>query len=412
MSGAAPADGATPGALSGLRWLIQLPLLYGRPRTETRYIPQIDGLRALAIAFVFIWHAGLRVVRQIDVLNRSGGHFDNDYGLLPHGEIGVALFFVISGFVIAQPFLSRPRADWRLLRFYRRRLHRIYPPYFIMLVIGLVVVLLTGSSSHAPPDPAHPEPTLLQSFLASALYLHGLVFDASSRLNPPLWSIEVEIAFYAVSPLLLLLYTLSPVRAVRVGAGLAAALAFILAAGLVHAVLPFDGRFRFGLLAHLHLFIVGIVLADLARAQDPLRRPASVGLDLVFVLGLATIVAGGLWLTQVNASPPGGPVYIATQLGLVLATVGIYLGAMGGRFGRYIMSRPWICLSGTACYSIYLTHVGVIQLTDTMVLRHLRLHEPVALWLVWMPVFWIATWTAGLVFYGLVERPFMNRRSS
>lgn len=78
-----------------------------RPTSSSSYAPQIDGLRFLALLPVLLWHAGLRGERFYDAkLGYAGAATDKISYWMPHGHIGVFIFFFISGYIIAYPFLS------------------------------------------------------------------------------------------------------------------------------------------------------------------------------------------------------------------------------------------------------------------------------------------------------------------
>ena len=129
--------------------------------------------------------------------------------------------------------------------FYAQRARRIYPPYLIAITGCLAIVMTTGFASRDLGVSA------LQSWAASLFYLHGLLFDVPSRVDPPIWSLEVEIQFYLLSPFIIWAYTLRRHGNTRVVVGFMAVSALILTASLVDFIYPFDGRFRFGLLAPL-----------------------------------------------------------------------------------------------------------------------------------------------------------------
>lgn len=382
-----------------------MPALYGRPQTGTPYLAQIDGLRALALLLVVVWHEALRGVRQVEALNLLGYGLPSPYTYVPHGEVGVDLFFVISGFVIAQPFLSRPPAQWRIGNFYTRRLHRLYPPYLGVLVFGALAAmtgLVRDRDIHGIPQ--------WQSFTASLVYLHSWVFDLSSRFDPPLWSLEIEVQFYAVVPLIMRFYGQVRDRIARAGTGLVLAGALMFFAAAVHGVIPYDGRFRFGLLAHVHLFVLGIVAADVVRWQRPLERPGSRAFDLAFMFGCAGLLAVGLWQTQVDAKPAGFLPYLLTDAATAAAAALIFAGAVAGKAGRALTGAPWLCLIGTMCYSVYLIHVPVIEATSQLLARTLPLRTSLALWVIWPAVLTIAVMLVSAAFYIGVERPFMTRQ--
>jgi peptidoglycan/LPS O-acetylase OafA/YrhL len=384
------------------RLVAGLPELIGRPKTRTTYIAQIDGLRFLAIASVLVWHISLRADRFVDGANRAGAHLPQLYRWFAHGEVGVALFFFISGFVIAQPFLSQPPAQWRIGQFYWRRVRRIYPPYLIVLTVCLLLVLASGFGV------ANNDVTPLHSYLASLFYLNGIAYDRPSLLDPPIWSLEVEAQFYLLTPLLLALYVRIRQPGTRLMTGAAVVLGLIAAASFVDHLQPFDGRFRFGLLAHIHLFAAGIVAADIARLSGTAQRPARGAFDLLFFGGLVACYGLGLWLTSVDARPGGGWADVASDLSVLASVLAIYAGAMRGRIGRATMTHPWIRLIGTMCFSIYLVHVVVIQAFDTVLLRRLPLHDALAIYGTFSLVLVPVTLAASLLFYVGIERPFMT----
>lgn len=169
------------------------------------YRPDIDGLRAVAIIAVMLYHAGVP--------------------LTPGGFVGVDVFFVISGFVIAsvvQADLARGR--FTLRGFYERRIRRIFPALFTMIAITLAIgwfVMLADDYKR-----------LGQSASANALFLSNFYFmkdsgyfGVTAAAKPLLhtWSLAVEEQFYLLLPLYLLLlrrWTLAGLRWATMGIGL------------------------------------------------------------------------------------------------------------------------------------------------------------------------------------------------
>jgi peptidoglycan/LPS O-acetylase OafA/YrhL len=385
--------------LSGL--VASLPSRIGRPTTRTSYSPQIDGIRFLAIALVVIWHISLRASRFTDYINQKRGHVHGLYNWFPHGEVGVALFFFISGYVIVLPFLSRPKDQWRIGRFYLQRARRIYPPYLVAITGCFVIVTTTGVVS------GDLGVSVVQSWAASLFYLHGLLYDAPSRLNPPIWSLEVEIQFYLIAPAIISAYMWPRRGNARILVGSLTVIVLILVASSVDFIYPFDGRFRFGLLAHLYLFMAGIVAADLAQLRlVPFGNPSR-SFDALLVVGLLLLTAIGLYLTRVDARPGGGWPDILCDFGLLAAVLAISFGAMAGHIGQRILGGPWLSLIGTMCFSIYLTHVVVVE-AMTSLLRRLPLHHAAAIWGIYILVLAPASLAVGLVYYVVIERPFMT----
>ena len=153
-----------------------------------QYIPAIDGLRAIAVIAVFLYHLGI--------------------SWIPGGFLGVDLFFVISGYVITRLLLDsiQERGGLDLRDFYMARIRRLLPPLVFMIVVTSIVVGIWA-------------PDTTKKFLTDAPFsLFGgmnwwLVFNQQdyfeSSGRPPLlqhtWSLAVEAQFYLLWPLILLL---------------------------------------------------------------------------------------------------------------------------------------------------------------------------------------------------------------
>lgn len=157
------------------------------------YRPDIDGLRALAVALVLLFHA--------------------EFGF-PGGFIGVDVFFVISGFLVTRSILGDLRADkFRMSDFWLRRMRRILPAAafvnFIVLIAGYAFV------------PSVEYRALAKSTIAGQMMLSNVwfwwrvsYFNSAAELNPLLhtWSLAVEEQFYVVYPFILLFFFRLPCR--------------------------------------------------------------------------------------------------------------------------------------------------------------------------------------------------------
>ena len=153
-----------------------------------QYIPAIDGLRAIAVIAVTLYHLGI--------------------SWIPGGFLGVDLFFVISGYVITRLLLDsiQERGGLDLRDFYLARIRRLLPPLVFMIVVTSIVVGIWA-------------PDTTKKFLTDApfslfggmnwwlVFNHQDYFESSGR--PPLlqhtWSLAVEAQFYLLWPLILLL---------------------------------------------------------------------------------------------------------------------------------------------------------------------------------------------------------------
>lgn len=167
---------------------------------KDNYFPHIDGLRAIAIISVFIYH-----------------YYEN---ILPSGYLGVDIFFVISGFVISG-YLSRTKpSSWYqyLIDFYVKRIKRLLPALlFCVLASTIAIVLFT----------TRPSPDIFRTGAASLFGLSNIFlllrssdyFSLDSSLNPftQTWSLGVEEQFYIFYPILIFTLGLTHNKNNRVG---------------------------------------------------------------------------------------------------------------------------------------------------------------------------------------------------
>ena len=381
--------------------LANLPLRWQR-RTAGRYRPEVDGLRFFAIAIVVVGHMTERIAK-LDHRPRSGFseslvHFFSNPGL------GVLLFFAVSGFILTSQYLNQslsPISPAFLSKYFRRRLLRIEPPYFILLVATYLLITL----SHTVPAGTNrfnlPPASLTTSLFASIFYTHGWLFGTDPKLFPPGWSLEVEVQFYLLAPLFFFLVFAIRSRAVRTSAGFL----LLLSHGLVHV--PRESDFPVGSAPHLYFtllrwipyFWLGILAAD----YRPLVEKHSVRPWLGSVVGwsgTAILVCGSLY----------GAYFNQLQLMCVVATaiLMMFFGCFTPGSGyKAFLAKPWTATVGGACYSVYLTHLPVVQATAVLVLKLHFLHSFTSAVLSTLAIGLPLVLCVSLTFYVWIERFFM-----
>src|SRR6185295_9906028 len=133
------------GAVSSA-WGDRLGRLLSRETSAGRFIPEIDGLRFVAISSVVLFHLHVFIIKKLGLQAADSWLAV----FMSKGAIGVQLFFVISGFIISLPFAQGQRG-WRptlgLRAYYRRRLTRLEPPYILNLLLISALLLLFGKLS-------------------------------------------------------------------------------------------------------------------------------------------------------------------------------------------------------------------------------------------------------------------------
>jgi peptidoglycan/LPS O-acetylase OafA/YrhL len=304
-----------------------------RVMTSGRWVPEIDGLRFIAISSVLLLHIFFQMVSHApDRWTLMNAHREL-YMRMGYLSRGVQLFFVISGFILARPFVAEYVDGGRpvsLRAYYKRRLTRLEPPYILALLIYVAFLILIPHVRLGIIGPA---------LLASVFYMHnvyGYLLHTYVNIIPPAWTLEIEVQFYLIAPLLGLLYLMRPSLLRRA--------LFVVLIG-VAAMCPHvrTDRFGFYLPAHICFFLIGYLLADLRVGENKAWKHW--GWDIV---GLVS------WPALFLAPDRGD------SLVLCLLLFVCFCSALLGSVSRQGVSMRWIALIGGMCYSIYLTHMIVL----------------------------------------------------
>ena len=298
----------------------------------------IQGLRALAVLAVVVFHAGLPV---------------------PGGFTGVDVFFVISGFVISLGLLRQlaRTSQISLMRFYVRRIRRLMPPLAIVLVVTLAASALLQSPFGFQQDTA--AVGIGAALWSANIAIYGRVggyFDRAADELPLLhtWSLSVEEQFYLVFPLLLLvLWRLSRgrIRLAAVGLGLVCALSFgfaVLTSYDLVSGIDNGAAFAFYMSpSRAWEFGAGALLALLAHAGYSLPKRFA---PVAAASGLAGLIGCMFWVDRSMAFP--GWVALAP----VALTVLLIAGATAASPTVTVLSSRPMTWVGDLSYGWYLWH--------------------------------------------------------
>jgi peptidoglycan/LPS O-acetylase OafA/YrhL len=390
---------------SSMKFIKEVPSLLRRITTSGAYKPEIDGLRFWAILPVVLWHGIQRVSRAQPSLTPD----ERSWMLwIPEAWVGVVLFLTISGFIISSQFI-RSHATGRPLNlgsYFYRRVTRIEPPYLLLLLASYLFLTL---SSYQPVNAVAfwrgPE-SLTESFLASIFYLHGIIYNEMPRVFPGGWSLEVEVQFYVIAPALFASLFLARTVRQQMIVTLIVLIATFAISQYFDAAFGSKGPHRYTLIKYFFYFWVGVLIAQINNANNWPRWNRETWDILGFSALIAYLCSG---TAQHSTWWPESALALLDVL-RILAFILMFGGALNGHVFAKLNALPWICLIGGACYSIYLTHVQVMQLSAPIVAS---LFQPASLGsavllnsLLLLPFVLIT----GLIFYALVERPFMIPR--
>lgn len=314
-----------------------------------QYRPAIDGFRAVAVLAVFFFHLNAR--------------------WLPGGFLGVDIFFVISGYLITSIIVKDCEVgEFSLLKFYQRRVARIFPAFFAVAVATLFAAWFI----YTPQDFASSGANFSAAVLSLAnikLMLQGNYFEISPDAQPFLhyWSLSVEEQFYLLFPLfLLLLYRFSVERRhfVLGSLGIGSLL------GCVYLTRSHPGWAFYLLPTRAWELLAGCFLASVTndgRIPDrwKLNHPA------FSLCGLVMLLASLCFVHEGRDFPGFWPL-----LPVAGAVAVIY--PQGSRFGycEGFLSYAPLVLIGRMSYSLYLWHWPVFSLVDYRLLLY---SEPVRL---------------------------------
>jgi len=319
-------------------------------KVGVRHISSIDGLRAIAVAAVVLYHLGI--------------------SWIPGGFLGVDLFFVISGYVITRLILDsiNQSSALDLRAFYAARLRRIYPGFIFMVICTIIFIGVWA-------------PEAIKRFLTDLPYaLTGSInwylvarnqdyFETIGR--PPLlqhtWSLAVELQFYLIWPIILL--TVLKYFGKKNVARIALAIAIISGVTLFIVSLSLDqanakqiSHIYFGTDTHSLGLFLGSALAVSWIPQNlsaAITKRAQDVIDGIGVVGLLGLISVFLFIDQSNANLYRIAFPLAGTFGCLVI---ISLVHPASRFAPIISTAPfrWV---GQRSYGIYIWHWVIFQVT-------------------------------------------------
>jgi peptidoglycan/LPS O-acetylase OafA/YrhL len=329
--------------------------------SKAERVASLTGIRAVAALLVMATHAAY-----------TTGKYTHGYVGLMYSrmEIGVPIFFVLSGFLLFAPWVKAAASETSapsVRRYTWHRVRRIMPAY-------IVTVLIAYNLYHwrvAGPNPGHTLMGLLRNLTLTQTYTDDYLYSYLHQGLTQMWSLAVEVAFYVVLPLMT--YVLIVVlcrRRWRPGLLLAGLAGFALITPawliLVHSTnfLP-DGA-PLWLPTYLLWFIGGMMLAVLQHLRVRAYAIACVPLALVSFFIASTPITG-----EPTTSPNElREALVKVAFYALIATLMVAPLALGDRgwYAKFLASRPMVFL-GEISYEIFLIHLIVMELVMVEIVR-------------------------------------------
>jgi peptidoglycan/LPS O-acetylase OafA/YrhL len=329
--------------------------------SKAERVASLTGIRAVAALLVMLTHAAY-----------TTGKYNHGYVGLMYSrmEIGVPIFFVLSGFLLFGPWVRAVASDGSppsVRRYAWHRVRRIMPAY----VVAVLAAYLLYHWRTAGPNPGHSLIGLLRNLTLTQIYTDNYLYSYLHQGLTQMWSLAVEVAFYVVLPLMAyLLIVVLCRRRWRPGLLLAGLAGFALITPawliLVHTTdfLP-DGA-RLWLPTYLAWFIGGMMLAVLQPLGVRAYAMACIPLALVSFFIASTPIAG-----EPTTSPNElREALVKAAFYAVIATLLVAPLALGDRgwYAKFLASRPMVFL-GEISYEIFLIHLIAMELVMVEILR-------------------------------------------
>lgn len=331
------------------------------------YRADIDGLRAVAVSLVLLFHFGLGV---------------------PGGFIGVDIFFVISGFLITEVIRTAiQRKTFSFLDFYSRRLRRLHPA----LIATVALCLMAGFFLMDPASLIETSRSSIPSLLSiSNIYFwqHQGYFDAAANTQPLLhtWSLATEWQFYAIWPAIIwCTLKLKTKTTIIILASLT--VASVLAS---QAMLSFNSSAAYFMMPF-RLFEISLGGLLVFFYHNRLHSKFESG---IFIFGLGLILSSAFMLDPLSPFP--GYSALIPCIGTVAC---IYGGQ--SKISNFLMTSRPVTYLGQISYSVYLVHWPLLVFYKYYVFRDINTNEKIILMLLSMGI--------GALFYHFLERIFIGK---
>jgi peptidoglycan/LPS O-acetylase OafA/YrhL len=319
-------------------------------RAQQNYIPALTGVRAMAAYLVFISHFAYVFDEKFP---HSVQRFFNEF------HIGVTIFFVLSGFLIAFRYFDsfKLTKDW-FKQYLKNRVARIYPMYAILTIGAFIAFYFTNNqivtAGHNP----------IAMFLMNIVFFRGFFDQLKFTGVAQGWSLTVEECFYFSAPFIFLIATkykkfyIQPIAVTGLGVVLVLIFSHVNWYG-------FFGNFTFMMLytflGRCFEFFAGIQLALIVRRQKPdgnsKKKLTYLGFILIFVC---------VWIMSVLPIPQGQEAGLHNPLGIITNNYLLALSITLFFYGiltettllKKILATPFVELLGKSSYIFYLVHLG------------------------------------------------------
>lgn len=361
---------------------------YSRITSSGSFIPEIDGLRFVAILSVVLFHLYGFIEYKDNSFYNSSYNFNFVLNLIKNGNFGVELFFVLSGFILGLPFARYYLLNGSIISiksYFLRRLSRLEPPYIIVmfsLLIGSIFISKNLSITDGT-----------QSFLASIGYMHNFIYAEPSLINTVAWSLEIEIQFYILAPLLSLFFSIKNNITRRT---LLIFTTLFFSVFSILTTLPF-----LSILDYLQYFLLGFLLVDFYLLEG-VKNKTSILRNIFTIISFLIIFSFNEKYFNTNFQKS------LWNISVLILIFSAYYNVILRKSLRFFSKRA-ITNVGGMCYTIYLIHFAIISFIGNPLLSIQFSSNPILNIGLYSVIILSSILLFSAVFFILIERPCMDK---
>ncbi len=370
--------------------------LLKRKTQSTHFIPEIDGLRFIAIITVLVFHLNSTLAKSLGLTDYGASMLGGRESMQFIGwwisrlDLGVKLFFSISGFILAVPFIQAIKSHKKIdiIQYYKRRLLRLEPPFIISLLVFFVIHTYI----------LHTDIEQAQNHLfVGLLYLHGLIYGNPNPINPVTWSLEVEAQFYILVPALFAILGILKPNYMK-----GIVISLLILSGLYLKTYIYEVKYNHlyaSVLFFITNFVTGIVFAYyyLSRDENWSTRKKYIW-DIIALISIFSL----FFFYKPQA-------FWWSNLVFNIAVFCLFVSAFKSIIFNKLMRTNWIYLIGGMCYSIYLLHYAMLHVVVRIIIKITRFEVYTTNLLFQLLTSLPIVLIISAMFFVLIEKPCMDK---
>jgi peptidoglycan/LPS O-acetylase OafA/YrhL len=357
---------------------------------NSNYIPELDGLRFFTVFGLVLYHIGIFYSVKYTNLNLSNNSFF--YFFLTRGNLRVRFFFVLSGFLLGGKFAKYYLSNGNpvnLKKYFISRLTRIEPSFIIVMFVLLLGYVYVDKSLSLTKG--------LESFFLSIFHIHNIVYpDVYPLLNGSTWSLEIDVQFYLLMPLIAYVFVIKSNKFRRL---LMVFLTLFFIFVNQHELNPL--KFR-SIVGYFQYFMVGILLSDLYVTKSIIISKTKFD----NLIGLLCFVAIHFFVKSQN-----NPFFVnfIFDFAQVICIFLIFYYILNNNIFKFLKLNLFRNL-GAISYSVFLIHYPIISLFGNPLIKISLTDYEFFDILIYSIIIILLVFLFSAIFYLLIERPFMNNK--